>query len=141
MVFPSAITGPIAPYSNVPINPQYYVPRQYFISTIVNGATTLVTTTTAHNYVVGQQVKLLIPMFNKIIELNNKTGFVISIPAANQVVIDINSNLYNIFQTSTYPTQPQILAIGDINSGNINISGNVNTGTFIPGSFIDISPL
>lgn len=36
--------------------------------------------------------------------------------------------------------QPQILAIGDINSGAINASGRTANGTFPPGSFINISP-
>ncbi len=34
----------------------------------------------------------------------------------------------------------QILAIGDINSGQINSSGRIQNKTYIPGSFINISP-
>jgi hypothetical protein len=30
--------------------------------------------------------------------------------------------------------------VGNINTGSINSSARSNTGTFIPGSFIDISP-
>jgi hypothetical protein len=141
MGFPYPFPGPIAPYNNVPINAQYYEPSQFFISAIALGQTTLVTTTVDHNYVVGQGVRLVIPYFNGTSQLNEQQGLVISIPNTNQVIINIDSSRYSLFKTSTYPTQPQILAIGDINSGNINTSGNVNTGTFIPGSFINISPL
>lgn len=141
MGFPSPFPGPVSPYNNVPINAQYYEPSQFFISAIALGQTTLVTTTVDHNYVVGQSVRLVIPYFNGTSQLNEQQGLVISIPNTNQVIINIDSSRYSLFKTSTYPTQPQILAIGDINSGNINTSGNVNTGTFIPGSFINISPL
>jgi hypothetical protein len=141
MGFPSPFPGPVAPYYNVPINAQYYKPSQFFISGITLGQTTLVTTTVNHNYVIGQGVRLVIPYFNGTNQLNEQQGLVISIPNPNQVIINIDSSAYTLFKTSTYPTQPQILAIGDINSGDINASGNVNTGTFIPGSFINISPL
>lgn len=137
----SVIPGPIPPYSNVAVNPQYYQPSQFFISGITLGVTTLVTTTVNHNYVIGQLTRLIIPQFNGTRQLNEQTGMVISIPNPNQVVLNIDSSKYDLFQTSTYPTQPQILAIGDYNSGDINSSGNLNTGTYIPGSFINISPL
>ena len=139
--FSGVVSYPTPPYSNPPINPQYYIPSLFFISDISNGVMTTVTTTLNHNYVVGQYVRLLIPRANISIEFNEQLGLVLSIPAPNQVVLDINSTLYNIFQTSTQPNQPQIVATGDLNSGATNASGNVNEGTFIPGSFINISPL
>lgn len=143
MAFPyySVISGPVAPYNNVAINAEYYQPSQFFISAITLGTTTLVTTTVNHNYVIGQLTRLWIPQFNETTQLNGQTGIVITIPNPNQVILDIDSSLYNLFKTSTYPTQPQIVAIGDYNSGDINGSGNLQTGTFIPGSFINISPL
>lgn len=138
---PPLITGPVPPYSNPPINPQYYKPSQYFISTLTLGQTTTITTTVAHNYVIGQLCRLLIPSINGTYQLNEKTGYVIDIPASNQVVLDIDSLRLDPFVTTTQPTQPQILAIGDINLGNINASGNLNTSTLIPGSYQNISPL
>jgi hypothetical protein len=135
------ITGPIAPYSNVAINPEYYQPSQYFITAIALGQTTTITTSVNNNYVVGQLCRLLIPRVNGTRQLNEQVGYVISIPNPNQVVLGIDSSFYDVFVTSTQPTQPQILAIGDINSGNINASGNLNTSTTIPGSYQNISPL
>lgn len=134
-------TGPVPPFNNPPINPQYFQPGFFFISSISNGTTTTITTTANHNFVVGQTVRLQIPRVNLSIEFNEQSGNVLSIPAANQVVLDINSSFYNLFQTSTQPNQPQIVAIGDLNSGATNNSGNVNQGTYIPGAFINISPL
>lgn len=133
--------GPIAPERNPPINPQYYQPSVFTITDIVLGFTTLVTTSVDHNYVIGQNVRLLIPPTYGSIQLNEQEGLVISIPSDNQVLVTINSVNANSFISSpTYgPTSPQIVAVGDINSGQINTgrSGNL---TYIPGSFIDISP-
>jgi hypothetical protein len=139
MSFP--FPGPVPPYNNVPINAEYYKPGMFFISNITLGQTTLVTTSADHNYIIGQLTRLIIPRFNGTRQLNEQTGYVISIPSSNQVELGITSTGYDPFVTSTYPTQPQILAIGDISSGNINSSGNLNTSVSIPGSYQNISPL
>lgn len=135
----SAITGPIALYNNLPINAQYYQPSQFFISTITLGTTTTITTTVDHNYVIGQQIRLIIPPTFGCRQLNEQTGFVLSIPSATQVVVSINSVGGNVFTSSSAITQPQILAVGAINSGALN-QVPAFTGTYIPGSFIDVSP-
>ena len=44
------------------------------------------------------------------------------------------------YYASPEKTLPQIIAIGDINSGYISSSGNI-ANPLIPGSFINISPL
>lgn len=139
MAFPYPIVGPIAPYNNLPIETQNYQPSMFFISAIVLGQTTTVTTTANHNYVVGQECRLIIPPTNGCRQLNEKTGFVLSVPAVNQVVLNINSSMnVDPFATSTAKNQPQIVAIGDVNTGQTNTgrSGNL---TYIPGSFINIS--
>ena len=153
MGFPAAITGPIALYSNLPINAQYYQPSQFFISTITRGQQTTVTTTADHNFVVGQLVRLHIPSIYALTsngvqyiiptctQLNQTESYVISIPATNQVLLDLDSTKANAFVSSSQPTQPQIVAIGDGNSGNINASGNLSTSNLIPGSYQNISPL
>lgn len=135
-----AITGPIALYNNLPIQPQNFQPRRFVIENIEIGITTLVTTAVNHNYVIAQQVRLLIPQGWGCTQLNELDGFVIGIPAADQVIVDINSSQFNQFISITSPQQPQILAIGDVNTGDINANGRSPTATFIPGSFINISP-
>lgn len=143
--------GPRAPERNPPINPQYYAPRVFYISNITAGVTTLVTTNLPHDYVIGQTIRLVIPPTYGARQLNEQQGQVISIPAPNQVVVTINSVGSDPFIPVPVfgPTPPQILPIGDINNGTIN---NIfsqapltqikspETITFIPGSFIDISP-
>lgn len=135
----TVISYPIPPYSNVPIEPQWYKPSQFFISTITRGVNTTVTTTVNNNYVIGQQVRFVIPPTFGIRQLNEQTGYVLSIPAPNQAVVSIDSKSYDPFKTSSATTQPQIMAIGDVNSGALNIKPSLEH-TFIPGSFINISP-
>lgn len=137
---PPLIFGPIAPENNPPINPQYYLPSVFDISALVLGSSTTVTTSVNHNYVIGQLVRLLIPQSFGSFQINEQTGYVTSIPAANQVVVNINSTMANAFQIGVTTTPAQIVAVGDINSGVINSQGRINNGIFIPGSFIDISP-
>lgn len=142
MSSPPLIFGPIPAYQNVPINPQYYEPSQFFISGVALGSTTIITTTANVNYIVGQLCRLIIPQSFGCRELNEATGFVLSLPSANQVELSINSSQnVSAFKSSTAKTQPQILAIGSANSGAINANGFQSQTTFIPGSFIDISPL
>lgn len=137
-----AIVGPIPPYSNVPINPQFFLPSQFFIANITLGVQTTVTTTINHNYVIAQSIRLIIPPTFGCRQLNEAQGLVLSIPAPNQVVVSINSSMnVDPFTPSSATTKPQILAIGDISNGQINSNGRSQNITFIPGSFINISPV
>lgn len=140
----------IAPQSNPDINPQYYEPSRFRILAITKGLTTTVTmdpssiggVTVDPNYVIGQEVRINIPKAYGMRQINRQTAIVISIPSSVQVVLNIDSRFYDSFIVSpSYTNQkPEIIAIGDVNSGAINSSGRTNLGTYIPGSFIDISP-
>jgi hypothetical protein len=135
------LTAPIPLYQNVPAQPQYYKPSRFVISNVTLGQTTVVTATATMNYVIGQLVRLIIPRFFGCRQLNEVTGYVISLPAANQVEIAINSAGGNPYSTNTSPNQPQIVAVGDVNNGYQAFNGNPNNPPIIPGSFINISPL
>lgn len=140
MQVPPLIFGPVPPYNNPPIEPQFFQPSVFFISAITLGQTTTVTTTVNNNYVIGQECRLIIPNGYGSRGLNEQTGFVISIPAANQVVLNINSIGIDPFINAGLPTQAQIVAVGDVNSGIISSTGRVLLTTNIPGAFINISP-
>ena len=141
MPVPPLPGGPIPPYNNPPIEPQNYQPRRFVISSVTLGQTTTVTTVLDMDYVIGQLVRLIIPFSYGCTQLNDKTGYVIAIPAPNQVVVTIDSSKnVDSFISSTATTLPEILAIGDINTGVQNSQGRVNNITYIPGSFINISP-
>lgn len=144
MTIGPVISYPIPPYANVPIMAQFFEPSRFVISAISLGQTTTITTTVNHNYVLGQEVRLLIPNAYGSYQLNETQSYVINIPAANQVILQLNSTLANLFIATPIPAfntaHPQILAIGDTNSGSLNASGRFSTGTFVPGAFINISP-
>lgn len=135
------ISYPIPAYSNVPIQPEFYQPRFWFISTITRGLTTTVTTTTAQDFVIGQLIRFIIPPSFGIRQLNERQGYVIEILSTTQVVVDIDSRFMDAFTSSSATTRPQIIPIGDIGNGQINSNGRRDNGTYIPGSFINISPV
>lgn len=138
----SAIVGPIAPENNPPINPQFFNPSRFVISNITLGTTTVVTTVLNTDYQIGQEARLIIPPSFGSIQLNEATGFVLSLPSSNQVELNINSSVnVDPFISSSATTKAQILPVGDVNSGQVNSSGITGNITFIPGSFINISPL
>ncbi len=140
----SVVSAPFPLYANLPIEPQFFAPWRFVISAIALGVTTTVTMVipaiTNLNYVLGQQIRLLIPPECGSRQLNNQTGYVIAIPSVNQVIVDINSLNSDPFVAATTSTPAQIIAIGDINSGPTNANGRKNTSTIIAGSFINISP-
>lgn len=142
----TALTGvisyPIPAYQNFPIQAEFYVPNRFVISAIVLGQTTLVTATENLNYVIGQEIRLIIPPSYGCRQLNQKKGFVISLPALDQVEIAIDSsiNVDQFVNGNSLTEVAQIVAIGDINTGYLNSHGRSPQGTFIPGSFINISP-
>jgi hypothetical protein len=213
----SAIVGPIPPYSNPIIQPQFYQPGRFQITAISLGINTIVTTSTDHNYVIGQLVRLLVSSPYGSFQLNETQGYVIDVLSDTQIVIAIDStqaspfiatpytavitnatqalecvvtannsfgpnklvsisgivgmtelngnNFFIISSTSTSFTLnlnsttfgvyisggtarlqtpvvniPQIMAIGDINTGVVANNGRTLPSTAIPGSFINISP-
>jgi len=85
------ISYPIPIYANVPIHAEYYTPKRFVIEDVQLGQTTIVTTVLDHDYVIGQQVRLIIPSNFGCYQLNKVKGYVISVPSSDQVEVDINS--------------------------------------------------
>lgn len=129
--------------------PQYFRPSRFVISGITLGQTTTVTmlpTTINHvtvnaNYVIGQLVRLLITEPYGSFQLNEDTGYVLSIPSLNQIVVAIDSS-QNVgeFVAANTRNPPQIVAVGDVNTGYQSHTGPCIPFVGIPGSFINISP-
>ena len=134
------ISYPIPPYSNPPIQPNYYAPQSFEIQNITLGKQTTITTTVNNDYFIGQLVRLTIPETFGCFQLNGQQAYVLSIPASNQVVLNLDSSQnVDSFVLASGGSRPQILAIGDINTGTVNSSGLVSVGTNVPGSFINVS--
>jgi len=214
----TVLSYPIPAYQNVPIEAQFYQPSRFQISNITFGKYTIVTTSEDHNYVIAQQIRLIIPPIFGTYQLNNAVGYVISIPTTTSIILNIDSLGFDTFIPNPYTAtitnivvdsatqitvtannyfvggtilfsdvsgmseinsqigtilsvnstsftvsisttgfsaymnggvatlfnvpqnQAETLAIGDINTGVTNTQGRINQITYIPGSFIDISP-
>jgi len=138
----TVISYPIPAYQNVPVQAGYYQPSQFVISAVQLGETTIVTTTADMNYVIGQEIRLLIPPSFGCIQLNGQTGFVLSIPDTDQVEISIDSSIGvdPYIASSSTVQSAQIVAIGDINSGYTSTTGTNIPLVTTPGAFINISP-
>jgi hypothetical protein len=139
----TVLSYPIPAFQNVPIHDEYYLPNEFIISRIGLGPNTLIATTENVNFVVGQEVRLLIPPSFGCKQLNGKTGFItqISTPMSFTVSIDSSKNVtpFNAAGDATLQN-PVVVPIGDVNTGATNANGLQNQTTFIPGSFINISP-
>lgn len=137
----SVVSFPTPAYSNVAIHDEFYQPSRFVISNISLGSTTFVTTLLNNNYVIGQEVRLLIPAEFGCFQLNGLIGYVLSLPNPNQVEISINSSFnVNSFISASSNQSPQIVAIGDINQGYVSNTGLTVPNPGIPGAFINISP-
>lgn len=112
-----------------------YSPYVCQISDITRGVNTVITTSVNHGFVVGNQVNFLIPQQWGIGELSNVKGIVLA-TTANTVTVNINSANFSPFVTpASYYEYPQIIPVGDQNTGYLSPGGVPPTQQVIPGSF------
>lgn len=116
--FTASITGASKAFPCVLICSSHFVPKDSIRITDVSGMTQL-----------------------------NNTSYLVLSANATTVTIYVDSTFYSTYTsggTATLfnydTTQPQIMAIGDVNSGQQNANGPLVTTPYVPGSFIDISP-
>ena len=135
----TALSGsPTGAFVKKILYPYLYAPGVSFISAITTGTTTTIDTTDAHNLVVGQEVAFRIPTIWGTSQLNSLPnviipgspiyGYVVSVTDYNTVVVSINSTSYTAFNSNqafaSYPGEqfPQMVAVGDVNTGGVQIS-------------------
>ncbi len=132
--------------------PYLYFPGTTFISAITLGTTTTIDTTDAHNFVVGQEVAFRIPSAWGTTQLNSLPNittpgspiyaYVIAVTDYNTVVVNFDSSAYTAFNSN--PTvasvpglsYPQIVAVGDVNTGGVQVSAN--SALYPPPYFVPI---
>lgn len=135
-VISGAATG--TPRVKKVLYPYLYFPGTSFISNITTGTTTTIDTTDAHNFRVGQEVAFRIPQQWGTVQLNSLPntltpgspvyGYVIAVTDYNTVVVNIDSSAYTAFNSNqtvaSVPglSYPQIVAVGDVNTGGEPIS-------------------
>jgi hypothetical protein len=136
----TALSGsPSGAFVRQVLYPFLYEPGQNFISAITTGTTTTVTTTNNHNYVVGQQIGFRIPTAYGTTQLNELPNgtipgspvyyYVTSITSNTVFVCNANSTGATAFATNQTVASmvgqslPQVVAVGDVNSGGNAYSG------------------
>lgn len=136
----TALSGsPTGAFVRKVLYPYLYLPGDNFISAITTGATTTVTTTANHNFVVGQEIAFRIPAAYGTTQLNELPNNTIPGSPVNYYVTSITSNTvfvcnavstgYTAFATNQTVASmvgqslPQVVAVGDVNTGGTPYSG------------------
>jgi hypothetical protein len=135
----TALSGsPTGAYMKKVLYPYLYAPGAAYVSAITTGTTTTIDTTSAHNFVVGQEVAFRIPASWGTVQLNSLPnvqipgspiyGYVTAVTDYNTFVVNINSTSFTAF-TSNQPFDDvsgqqfaQVVAVGDVNTGGVSIS-------------------
>lgn len=120
--------------------PNLYAPSVGFISALTLAGTTTVVTTAPTNIQVGQEVAFRIPptwgptqlnsLPNTLIPGSPIYGFVQSVTNSTTFVVNINSTGYTAFNSNqvfaNFPGEnfPQVVAVGDVNSGGYPFTGS-----------------
>lgn len=136
----TALSGsPTGAFVRKMLTPFVYAPGNAFIEAITPGSTTSVTTTSVHNFVVGQEIAFRIPPTWGTVELNSPSngiipgspvyGYVTSV-SDNAFSCNINSTGFTAFNTNQTVASvaaglkfPQVVAVGDINTGGLLYNG------------------
>lgn len=137
--FTALAASPSGAFVKKVLYPFLYAPGVAFVSAISTGSTTTITTTAPHNFVAGQEIAFRIPSAYGTTQLNslpNNTtpgspqyAYVTSVSSATQFVCNVNSSSYTAFNSnqpiSSVPGLqfPQVLAVGDVNTGGVAYSG------------------
>lgn len=163
----TALSGsPTGAFVKKVLYPYLYAPGVSFIEAITTGTTTTIVTTAPHNLVVGQEVAFRIPTVWGTTQLNSLPnavipgspiyGYVITVTDSRTVVVNINSTGYTAYNSNqtvaSVPglTFPQMVAVGDVNTGGVVISSgsalypppvvngaNTINGPAISGAFVN----
>lgn len=137
--------------------PYLYVPGVSYISAITLGATTTITTTAAHNFVVGQAVGFRIPTLYGTTELNTLPNdtvpgssvyyYVQSVVSPTSVIVNAMSTGFTAFTNNVTVAKtpglnfPQIYAVGTVNQGGWPYTGgDLFPSPIVGGVFTSFGP-
>lgn len=126
----------------IPFDPQFY-PRRRFITSITAAASAVITLSVAHNFVVGERVRIFNPDTNfGMPQINGQLGTITAVTtgATNTITVDIDSSGYTAFAFPTSAvaaagiTFPQVIPVGE--SGNVltAATNNVSARRILIGS-------
>jgi hypothetical protein len=120
--------------------PQIYIPYVCNIESVAQqDKLTLITTEIDHTFVVGSLVKFQVPPQYGMRELSDLKAYVISVPAPDQVLLNLNTTGFTPFSIPIVDPlivldPAQIIPAGDANSGTLAPGGVLESLT-IPGAY------
>jgi hypothetical protein len=116
----------------VPFDPQFY-PRRRYITGITQAASAVITMSVAHEFSVGETVRIFNPDSNfGMGQINGQLGTITAVTtgATNTITVDIDSSAYSAFAFPTSAvaaagiTFPQVIPVGDPNSSLVGATSN-----------------
>lgn len=107
-------------YRIIPFEPRFY-PRRRFVTNITQAAQAVVTMSVAHDYTVGQKIRMIVPASFGMTQMNGLLGTIVAMTtgATNTITLDINSTGFSAF---AFPTSavaaagtnfPQVVPVGE----------------------------
>ena len=137
--------SPLTRYNLGLFNSGTYTPFICNLSAVTTSNPALVTTSITHSFVIGNEVQFFIPPQWGMRQLDQLTGYVLSIPAPNQFTVSIDTTFFDAFVIPTSPPfvviEPaQVAGIGDSNTGQSAPGGVLPVPNTVPGAFENHPP-
>lgn len=116
--------GTTGSYRVIPYDPLFY-PSHRYITAITAANPAVITLSVKHNYVVGQQVRVMVPAAYGMVEINNIVGNITAIDtSANTITTDIDASTFTAFAfplTAAVPFTPaMVVPVGETANANIS---------------------
>ena len=110
LTYMSAIAAATTGYYRVIPYEPLFAPKHRYITTVTKASSAVVTTSTDHNYTVGQSIRFVVPSEYGMIELDGLTG-VITAVTTSTFTVDIDSTAFTTFAfpaTAKVPFSPAL---------------------------------
>lgn len=130
--FAAAATN--ADWRIIPFDPQFY-PRRRYITNITQAANAVITMSVAHNFTVGEYVRIYVPDSNfGMTQIHEQLGQITAVTtgATNTITVNINSTSFSAFSFPTSAvaaagiTFPQVVPVGEISTVLTGATNNVS---------------
>lgn len=116
------------------------LPSTTFVTAITQAANAVVTTSTAHNYVVGQLLNLVVPSSFGMSEASNKTARVVAV-ATYSVTLDLDSTSFSAFAFPPDTDVPATILFATMAPAGQRNGYNVDQVPFRSGNFVPFMSL
>lgn len=133
-----SVAGTTGSFMLINFDPLYYPRRRTIGAMVSSDDATLVATTVAHGYQVGQMVRFNVPASSSMVQINGMQGTIIEVSSASEFTVNINSSAFTPFTfglAASVPFTPaQVIPFGEDTAEalgqNVNIlsGATVNTG-------------